>query len=103
MDSYLPQDFVLQEGSEARQVGDAVYYRLHSPKFPGRPLALKVIATDKYVFTYIISGKIFGMTRTAFASELSRWRPMSKCRWSVCFGVYAAPSYLMPHKKSQAI
>lgn len=41
-DSYLPEDFVLQEGSEAREVGDAVYYRLHSPKFPGRLLALKV-------------------------------------------------------------
>lgn len=48
LDSYLPQDFVLQAGSEARQVGDMVYYRLHSPKFPGRLLALKVMATDKY-------------------------------------------------------
>lgn len=47
VDSYLPEDFVLQEGSEARQVGDAVYYRLHSPKFPCRLLALKVIATEK--------------------------------------------------------
>lgn len=55
VDSYLPQDFVLQEGSEARQVGDAVYYRLHSPKFPGRLLALKVKAADKYVFINIVS------------------------------------------------
>lgn len=45
--SYLPQDFVLQEVGEARQVGDAVYYRLHSHKFPGRLLALKVIGADK--------------------------------------------------------
>lgn len=69
VDSYLPQDFVLQEGSEARQVGDAVFYRLHSPKFPGRLLALKVMfMIYKYVFT-----SIFEMTRTAFASVLSQW------------------------------
>lgn len=43
VDSYLPQDFVLHEDSEAKQVGDAVYYRLHSPKFPGRQLALRVM------------------------------------------------------------
>lgn len=70
VDSYLPRDFVLQEGSEARQVGDAVYYRLQSPKFPGRLLALKVMVADKHVFTDIY---IFGMTTTAFASVLSQW------------------------------
>lgn len=43
VNSYLPQDFVLPEGSEAKQVGDAVYYRLHSPKFPRRLLALRVM------------------------------------------------------------
>lgn len=55
VDSYLPQDFMLQEGSEARQVGDAVYYKLHSPRFPGRLLAMKVTTTHTSVFTYIMS------------------------------------------------
>ncbi|XP_026161151.1 inactive tyrosine-protein kinase PRAG1 isoform X2 [Mastacembelus armatus] len=40
--SYQPQDFLLCEGSEPKQIGDSVYYRLHSPKFPGRVLGLKV-------------------------------------------------------------
>uniref|UniRef100_A0A3Q4A977 Uncharacterized protein n=1 Tax=Mola mola TaxID=94237 RepID=A0A3Q4A977_MOLML len=39
--SYLPQDFLLCEGSEPMQIADTVYYRLHSPKFPGRLLSLK--------------------------------------------------------------
>eukprot|EP00064_Thunnus_orientalis_P004527 superscaffoldBa00000412_g4539 len=40
--SYQPQDFLLCEGSEAKQIGDMVYYSLHSPKLPGRVLALRV-------------------------------------------------------------
>ncbi|XP_044217020.1 inactive tyrosine-protein kinase PEAK1 isoform X2 [Thunnus albacares] len=40
--SYQPQDFLLCEGSEPKQIGDMVYYSLHSPKLPGRVLALSV-------------------------------------------------------------
>lgn len=40
--SYQPQDFLLCEGSEPEQIGDAVYYSLRSPKLPGRVLALRV-------------------------------------------------------------
>lgn len=40
--SYYPQDFLLCEGSEPKQIGDAVYYSLHSPKLPGRLLGLRV-------------------------------------------------------------
>lgn len=41
--SYKPQDFLLCEGSEPKQIGDTVYYSLHSPMFPGRVLALRVM------------------------------------------------------------
>ncbi|XP_070817504.1 inactive tyrosine-protein kinase PEAK1-like isoform X2 [Chaetodon trifascialis] len=40
--SYQPQDFLLCEGNEPKQIGDAVYCSLHSPKFPGRVLGLRV-------------------------------------------------------------
>uniref|UniRef100_A0A3Q1FZP7 Uncharacterized protein n=2 Tax=Acanthochromis polyacanthus TaxID=80966 RepID=A0A3Q1FZP7_9TELE len=40
--SYQPQDFLLCEGSMPKQVGDTIYYNLHSPKFPGRLLSLRV-------------------------------------------------------------
>ncbi|XP_044055343.1 inactive tyrosine-protein kinase PRAG1 [Siniperca chuatsi] len=40
--SYQPQDFLLCEGSEPKQIGDTVYYGLHSPKLPGRVLGLRV-------------------------------------------------------------
>ncbi|KAM7388398.1 hypothetical protein PAMP_024574 [Pampus punctatissimus] len=40
--SYQPQDFQLCEGSGPKQIGDSVYYSLHSPKFPGRVLALRI-------------------------------------------------------------
>ncbi|XP_032382133.1 inactive tyrosine-protein kinase PRAG1 [Etheostoma spectabile] len=40
--SYQPQDFQLCEGSEPAQIGDTVYYSLHSPKLPGRMLGLRV-------------------------------------------------------------
>lgn len=40
--SYQPQDFLLCEGSKPKQVGDTIYYSLHSPKFPGRQLGLRV-------------------------------------------------------------
>lgn len=40
--SYHPQDFLLCEGSKPKQIGDAVYYSLHSPKLPGRVLGLRV-------------------------------------------------------------
>ncbi|XP_070688653.1 inactive tyrosine-protein kinase PEAK1-like [Pempheris klunzingeri] len=40
--SYQPQDFLLCEDSEPKQVGDAVYYSLRSPKLPGRLLGLRV-------------------------------------------------------------
>ncbi|XP_053713326.1 uncharacterized protein peak3 [Synchiropus splendidus] len=37
-----PQDFFLSRGSDPKQLSDCVYYSLHSPKFPGRELALRV-------------------------------------------------------------
>ncbi|KAI3368864.1 hypothetical protein L3Q82_025845, partial [Scortum barcoo] len=40
--SYQPQDFLLCEGSEPKQIGDMVYYSLRSPKLPGRVLGLRV-------------------------------------------------------------
>ncbi|XP_040895824.1 inactive tyrosine-protein kinase PEAK1 [Toxotes jaculatrix] len=40
--TYQPQDFLLNEGSQAKQIGDTVYYSLRSPKFPGRALGLRV-------------------------------------------------------------
>ncbi|XP_029003274.1 inactive tyrosine-protein kinase PRAG1 [Betta splendens] len=40
--SYRPQDFLLCEGGEPKQMGGGVYYRLQSPRFPGRVLGLKV-------------------------------------------------------------
>ncbi|XP_023263821.1 tyrosine-protein kinase PRAG1-like [Seriola lalandi dorsalis] len=40
--SYQPQDFLLNEGSQPKQIGDAVYYSLHSPRFPRRVLGLRV-------------------------------------------------------------
>ncbi|XP_049910927.1 inactive tyrosine-protein kinase PEAK1 [Epinephelus moara] len=39
--SYQPEDFLLCEGSEPKQIGDTVYYSLHSPKLPGRMLGLR--------------------------------------------------------------
>ncbi|XP_026201496.1 inactive tyrosine-protein kinase PEAK1-like [Anabas testudineus] len=39
---YQPQDFLLYGGSEPKLIGDTVYYSVHSPKFPGRVLGLKV-------------------------------------------------------------
>ncbi|XP_069378319.1 inactive tyrosine-protein kinase PEAK1-like [Paralichthys olivaceus] len=42
--SYHPQDFLLTEGSWPKQIGECVYYSLHSPRFPGRVLGLKVHA-----------------------------------------------------------
>ncbi|XP_054459208.1 inactive tyrosine-protein kinase PEAK1 [Anoplopoma fimbria] len=41
--SYRPQDFLLREGNEPEQIGDTVYYSLHSPKLPGRMLGLRVL------------------------------------------------------------
>ncbi|KAM7013240.1 inactive tyrosine-protein kinase PEAK1 [Tautogolabrus adspersus] len=40
--SYQPEDFLLCEGSKPKQIGDTVYFRLHSPKLPGRVLGLRV-------------------------------------------------------------
>ncbi|KAG7513377.1 hypothetical protein JOB18_006352 [Solea senegalensis] len=40
--SYQPQDFLLNEGSQPKQIGNSFYYSLQSPKFPGRVLGLKV-------------------------------------------------------------
>ncbi|XP_071343660.1 inactive tyrosine-protein kinase PEAK1-like [Trachinotus anak] len=40
--SCQPQDFLLSEGSQPKQIGDTVYYSLHSPKFPQRVLGLRV-------------------------------------------------------------
>nr|XP_020479913.1 pseudopodium-enriched atypical kinase 1-like [Monopterus albus] len=40
--SYQPQDFLLCEGCKPKQIGDTVYYSLHSPKFPGRVLGLRI-------------------------------------------------------------
>lgn len=40
--SYQPQDFLLDEGSEPKRVAGTVYYSVHSSKFPGRTLALRV-------------------------------------------------------------
>lgn len=41
--SRQPQDFLLCEGSEPKQIGDTVYYSLRSPKLPGRVLGLRVM------------------------------------------------------------
>lgn len=43
INSYQPQDFLLCEGSEPKQIGDTVYCSLRSPKLPGRLLALRVM------------------------------------------------------------
>lgn len=43
VNSYQPQDFLLCGGSEPKQIGGTVYYSLHSPKLPGRVLALRVM------------------------------------------------------------
>ncbi|XP_039984943.1 inactive tyrosine-protein kinase PEAK1 [Xiphias gladius] len=40
--SYQPEDFLLNEGSQPKHIGDTVYHSLHSPKFPGRVLGLRV-------------------------------------------------------------
>ncbi|XP_035509945.1 inactive tyrosine-protein kinase PEAK1 [Morone saxatilis] len=40
--SYQPQDFLMSEGSAPKQIGNMVYYSLHSPKLPGRVLGLRV-------------------------------------------------------------
>lgn len=48
--SYQPQDFLLSEGSQPKQVGDAVYYSLHSPKYPERVLGLRVTSFIKFFF-----------------------------------------------------
>ncbi|XP_029905486.1 inactive tyrosine-protein kinase PEAK1 [Myripristis murdjan] len=40
--SYQPKDFLLSEGFKAKQIGNALYYRLHSPKFPKRVLGVRV-------------------------------------------------------------
>lgn len=53
LNSYQPQDFLQCEGSQPKQVGDTVYYSLHSPKFPGRVLGLKVALSN---ITHIFSG-----------------------------------------------
>lgn len=41
---YLPEDFLLHEGST--NIGGTVYYSLCSPKLPGRELALRVNTLD---------------------------------------------------------
>lgn len=40
--SYQPQDFMLDEGSEPKRVGETVYYSVHSPRFSGRTLGLRI-------------------------------------------------------------
>lgn len=40
--SHQPWDFLLSAGSQPKQVGDAVFYSLHSPKYPERVLGLRV-------------------------------------------------------------
>lgn len=40
--SWQPQDFLLCEGSEPKQIRDVVYYSLRSPELPGRVLGLRV-------------------------------------------------------------
>ncbi|XP_020487807.1 inactive tyrosine-protein kinase PEAK1 [Labrus bergylta] len=40
--SFQPEDFLLCEGSKPKQIGDTVYFSLHSPKLPGRVLGLRV-------------------------------------------------------------
>uniref|UniRef100_UPI003AAE1DC4 inactive tyrosine-protein kinase PEAK1-like n=1 Tax=Centroberyx gerrardi TaxID=166262 RepID=UPI003AAE1DC4 len=39
---YQPQDFLLCGSQKPKQIGDALYYSLHSPKFPRRVLGLRV-------------------------------------------------------------
>ncbi|XP_071375051.1 inactive tyrosine-protein kinase PEAK1-like [Centroberyx affinis] len=39
---YQPQDFLLCGGQKPKQIGDALYYSVHSPKFPRRVLGLRV-------------------------------------------------------------
>ncbi|XP_033847912.1 inactive tyrosine-protein kinase PRAG1 [Periophthalmus magnuspinnatus] len=41
--SYQPQDFLLDEGSEPKTIAGKIYYSVHSPKFPGRILGLRII------------------------------------------------------------
>ncbi|CAJ1060320.1 inactive tyrosine-protein kinase PRAG1 [Xyrichtys novacula] len=40
--SYQPEDFLLCEDSEPKQIRNTVYYRLQSPRLPGRILGLRV-------------------------------------------------------------
>ncbi|CAB1324348.1 unnamed protein product [Coregonus sp. 'balchen'] len=40
--AFQPQDFLLCENYQSKQIAGSLYYRLHSPKFPGRMLAAKV-------------------------------------------------------------
>ncbi|XP_072294179.1 uncharacterized protein [Eucyclogobius newberryi] len=48
---YQPQDFLLDEGSEPRTIAGRIYYSVHSPKFPGRTLGLRV--SSRSDFTHI--------------------------------------------------
>lgn len=63
---YQPQDFLLYGGSEPKLIGDTVYYSVHSPKFPGRVLGLKVmpqlfsILHLYYNMLYTLSCMFFG-------------------------------------------
>ncbi|XP_055020550.1 uncharacterized protein peak3 isoform X2 [Boleophthalmus pectinirostris] len=47
--SYQPQDFLLDAGSEPKIIAGKMYYSVHSPKFPGRTLGLR-IQTTTFVF-----------------------------------------------------
>ncbi|CAI5639242.1 inactive tyrosine-protein kinase PEAK1 [Oreochromis niloticus] len=49
--SYQPQDFLLHEGSQPKQIGNMTYYSLHSPMFPQRVLGLRVHKHTDEVFS----------------------------------------------------
>lgn len=40
--AFQPQDFLLCENYQPKQIAGSLYYSLHSPKFPGRIIAAKV-------------------------------------------------------------
>ncbi|KAM9480032.1 uncharacterized protein ACWYII_006906 isoform 1-T2 [Salvelinus alpinus] len=40
--AFQPQDFLLCENDQPKQIAGSLYYSLHSPKFPGRIIAAKV-------------------------------------------------------------
>lgn len=80
--SYQPQDFLLCESSKPKQIGDMIYYSVHSPKFPGRVLGLRVMQCLYYSLQRLHSRLciLYFMFCSVPLMPLAASLPLSACR-----------------------